>query len=86
MSERTVKDALAGLDEKGLASQPRHGYWQAVESNIVVEVDEASEELAKPKAESAIAYKAQHNCTIESPNSGNGHHGFSESAEVQTLM
>jgi len=37
MSESGVKHALTALAEKGRAIQPKHGYWKAVEPEIVID-------------------------------------------------
>jgi len=38
ISESAVKHALTDLAEKGRVTQPRRGYWKAVEPEIVVDV------------------------------------------------
>jgi hypothetical protein len=37
MSESGVKHALTALAKKGRATQPRHGYWKAVEPEIIMD-------------------------------------------------
>ena len=63
VSERAVKGALGKLKDKGLAANPKHGYWQASEQEIIVEVETDS-----TKVQDAISHRALHDCT----NNGDG--------------
>jgi hypothetical protein len=63
LGKRTVKLALQNLAKRGLAHSPRRGYWQAGEWEIQID---ASTPLQK--VQSAVAYKALHDCT----NNGDG--------------